>query len=55
MTVRRVLYLCWFLVLQVSQLSTRIAELEEELSIANQKGHDENDTEQHVSQLSVSF
>ena len=28
-------------------------ELEGELSIANQKGHDENDTEQHVSQLSV--
>ncbi|CAH3133679.1 unnamed protein product [Porites lobata] len=38
---------------QVSRLSTRIAELEEELSIANQKGHDENDTEQHQSDLST--
>ena len=35
-------------------MSTRIAELEKELSIANQKGHDEND-KQHVSQLSVWF
>ncbi|XP_073233650.1 uncharacterized protein [Porites lutea] len=38
---------------EVSRLSTRIAELEGELSIANQKGHDENDTEQHQSDLST--
>ena len=40
------------MVLQVSQLITRIEGLEEELSIAKQKGHDEIN-EQQVSQNSL--
>ena len=41
-----------FLVLQVSQLITRIEGLEKELSIAKQKGHDEIN-EQQVTQNSL--
>ena len=42
----------YFLVLQVSQLITRIEGLEKELSIANQKSHDEIN-EQQVTQNNV--